>query len=94
MTSNVIAATCVVNEYVQATMVRECAIFNNVASTHWMRTSTLESLWYFPHIYLYISSHIHRIQANLKILSEQNSKETRHMNYSLSVSQGFPSIQL
>jgi len=34
MTSDVIATTCVANEYVQATIVRECEIFDNVASTH------------------------------------------------------------
>ena len=34
MTSNVIAATCVANEYVQATIVRVYVIFDNVASTH------------------------------------------------------------
>ncbi len=33
-TFNVIAIICKANEHVQATIVRECAIFNNVALTH------------------------------------------------------------
>ena len=48
MTSNVIATTCVANEHVQATIVRECAIFNNVASTHSNKqdvTHPLEFVW-------------------------------------------------
>jgi hypothetical protein len=42
--SNVIATTCVANEYVQATIVRECGIFDNVASTHYTSTPEMSDV--------------------------------------------------